>query len=299
MHICVYRNSKDTKGVHVSLDSLLERIRSGAKGLDDKTRLANTLAEGNVNTYRDYKATQLPAVVFSARMDGKGRKLANAVEHTGLVVVDFDKVSDLGSVLADLHNDPQVFVAYVSPSNRGIKVVFRVDPIPAVNQHKQAYTQVVAHCEGVYPEADTGGSDINRYAFLSHDPLCIHNPNAIPIDVDLTEVKPETPKPIAYTGDVDVVALDYIDPDTLDYEQWLQVGFACKTAGVPCGVWDTWSRRGRRYEDAECTKRWAGFTGIGITWSTVVYLARKGGYQPPMYTMPLTPQKPIIETRIR
>lgn len=279
MNFHIYRNSKDTQGICVSLNAILSRIKSGAKELDAKTEVANSLAKGDSDAYRDYKATLLPAVIFSASMDGQGRTQNHVVGHTGLIVVDFDNVSDMGSTLAELHVDSHLLLAYVSPSGRGIKAVFPITPIPEISQHKQAYRQVIDYCRETYTEADTSGSDINRCAFLAHDPLLIHNPNAIPIEIDLTEVKPVS-KPIRYTGDVDISILDHINPDTLDYEDWLRVGFACKTAGLPCEVWDAWSRRGSRYQEQECEKRWNGFTRDTVTWSTVVYLAMQNGYQP-------------------
>ena len=301
MKINIYKSSKDTRGVCVSLESVLSRIRSGARGLDEKTKIANRLAVGDPNTYRQFKASELPAVIFSAEMTGNGRTQAHATRHTGLVVIDFDNLADLGSTLATMHHDPHIFIAFVSPSGHGIKSVFRVEPVPEVDQHKIAFEQVVDYCENTYPDVDTAGSDINRFCFLAHDPLLIYKANAIPIPIDLTEIPTPVAKPIQH-GKVDPAILDYINPDTLDYDDWLRVGFACKTAGLPCSVWDAWSRRGKRYQDEECTKRWDGFTKNLVTWATVVHFAKQNGYEPPknrIYTMPITSKKPIIETRIQ
>ena len=47
--------------------------------------------------------------------------------------------------------------------------------------------------------------------------------------------------------------LDYIDPSTLDYTEWVQVGMALKHEGYDETDWDAWSQRdGARYHDGEC-----------------------------------------------
>ena len=40
--------------------------------------------------------------------------------------------------------------------------------------------------------------------------------------------------------------LKYIDPASLDYQTWVNVGMALKEEGCPCSVWDVLSVRFRR-----------------------------------------------------
>ena len=54
-----------------------------------------------------------------------------------------------------------------------------------------------------------------------------------------------------------VELLDYIDPATLNYQEWLNVGFALKHEGYSIDDWDNWSRRDMaRYHDGETEKKW-------------------------------------------
>lgn len=80
-------------------------------------------------------------------------------------------------------------------------------------------------------------------------------------------------------------ALDYIDPATLDYSDWLEVGMALKESGIPCGVWDAWSRRDAgRYHEGECERKWASFGrggGTPVSSGTVAKMARDRGWVPP------------------
>ena len=42
-------------------------------------------------------------------------------------------------------------------------------------------------------------------------------------------------------------ALEYIDPASLDYQDWINVGMALKSEGYSVSVWDSWSRNDSRY----------------------------------------------------
>ena len=55
-------------------------------------------------------------------------------------------------------------------------------------------------------------------------------------------------------------ALTVIDPSTLDYQGWLDVGMALHESVLPLEAWDEWSAQdARRYHDGECASKWAGF----------------------------------------
>ena len=78
-------------------------------------------------------------------------------------------------------------------------------------------------------------------------------------------------------------ALEHIDPATLSYQEWLEVGMALHESGYPCELWDSWSRRdARRYHEGECARKWAGFgSGDGrVTGATVARRARDRGWVP-------------------
>lgn len=78
-------------------------------------------------------------------------------------------------------------------------------------------------------------------------------------------------------------ALEYIDPGSLSYQDWLSVGMGLKEAGYPVSAWEDWSRRDLgRYHPGECAKKWSGFHGNvrPITAGTIVSMARSRGWQP-------------------
>lgn len=71
-------------------------------------------------------------------------------------------------------------------------------------------------------------------------------------------------------------ALDVLDPSFVTYSEWIQVGMALKAEGLPCSLWDDWSRRDPgRYVSGECEKKWDTFDETGDTnGGTIVYLAK-------------------------
>ena len=77
--------------------------------------------------------------------------------------------------------------------------------------------------------------------------------------------------------------LQSIDPALLEYQDWMNVGFALKHEGYSVDVFDEWSRRdAKRFKEGECTKKWNGAHGAAkpITGGTIVQLARAQGWAP-------------------
>lgn len=77
--------------------------------------------------------------------------------------------------------------------------------------------------------------------------------------------------------------LEWIDPATLDYQQWVNVGMALKHEGYSASDWDSWSRSDSRYKPGECERKWESFSestdGI-VTGGTIFELARESGWSP-------------------
>ena len=74
-------------------------------------------------------------------------------------------------------------------------------------------------------------------------------------------------------------ALNFIDPRTLSYQEWLKVGMAIKAAGESCDLWDEWSKRDPERYDGGCYKKWNSFQSAGITEKTLFKMAAENGYR--------------------
>ena len=294
--ISVYRNSFDTVGVTATLDALIQRIQTGKNGLVEKTRYCNALAITEPTKYKAYKEKEFPAVTFSGTFPKGKRKAKHLTLHSGQVIIDIDGLTgeQIAELLAELAQMPQVVIAFVSPSGLGVKVIVRVNPIPQNDlEHKGAYQACLDFFDDLSTEfgftIDTSGKDCSRLCYLAHDPLAIINRDALVINWDreawLTAEKEKQERfdadaRIPFIGDVDTKALDHIDPNDLDYNQWLSVITACKQAGLTWQQVDIWSRRGGvRYIEGEVETRWQGLN-LDVSWGAVVNLAKLNGYKP-------------------
>ena len=76
--------------------------------------------------------------------------------------------------------------------------------------------------------------------------------------------------------------LDHIDPSLLSYQEWAEVGMALKLEGLPCSVWEAWSRRDAgRFHEGECGRKWRTFRrDEGVTGGTIYEYAVRQGWSP-------------------
>jgi len=77
--------------------------------------------------------------------------------------------------------------------------------------------------------------------------------------------------------------LNFIDPTSCSYQEWLQVGMALQKEGYPLSAWDNWSALDSgRYHQDECSKKWEGFRGSPnpVTGATITMMAKDRGWKP-------------------
>lgn len=76
--------------------------------------------------------------------------------------------------------------------------------------------------------------------------------------------------------------IKFIDPRSLDYQDWLAVGMGLQASGYTVQDWDEWSRQdSTRYHSGECMRKWSGFGGNGgapVTGGTIVQMAKDRGW---------------------
>ena len=77
--------------------------------------------------------------------------------------------------------------------------------------------------------------------------------------------------------------LEYIDPSSCTYQDWINVGMALKYEGYNVSDWDKWSASDvSRYHSGECEKKWDTFGGSQnpVTGGTIYQMACEGGFSP-------------------
>ena len=77
--------------------------------------------------------------------------------------------------------------------------------------------------------------------------------------------------------------LAFVPCSDLNYQEWVDVGMALHEEGLPCSIWEDWSRMDSRFHDGECERKWRTF-GSGdrkVTMGTVYHMAEERGYVKP------------------
>ena len=115
---------------------------------------------------------QLPAINISTICDPK-RRVECVTQHTGLVVIDYDKVQKPFPLVRELRKSPHTMGVFVSPSGAGVKAIVPVHPIPACKEdHEAAFQYAVKALAGPAQgrPVDTSGRDPVRlmFAFTPH-----------------------------------------------------------------------------------------------------------------------------------
>jgi len=139
--------------------------------------LRKSLEQGKMEPYEKAKKSLL-AFTPSATFKG-GRKLDYLQNYNQIIVLDIDKVekNKLAEIKQKATELSTTFVAFISPSNNGLKLFIKVSTNQA--EHKNTYNIVKEFYEKELEiEIDKSGKDITRLCFYSYDPEIFFNPNA-------------------------------------------------------------------------------------------------------------------------
>jgi len=118
-------------------------------------------------------------------------------------------------------------------------------------------------------------------------PRWLHDRSVARVIHDLEKELRPTVKQLA--ADEVELALQHIPAD--DYDRWVQVGMALKSAGEDLlPLWDKWSSKSSKYEPGECARKWATFDPCGgITTRSLLYWAQQeSGFRLPSHHEPIT-----------
>ena len=139
--------------------------------------LRKSLEQGKMEPYEKAKKSLL-AFTPSATFKG-GRKLDYLQNYNQIIVLDIDKVekNKLAEIKQKAIELSTTFVAFISPSNNGLKLFVKVSTNQ--DEHKNTYNIIKEFYEKELEiEIDKSGKDITRLCFYSYDPEIFFNPNA-------------------------------------------------------------------------------------------------------------------------
>jgi replicative DNA helicase len=150
-------NGALSKEAHlISIPEALKRIKTGKS----KEAITNLRSETDEEKQQNMKKT-LPSVCFSGEFTKRSDD--SLVKHSGLIVLDFDHVSDIAARKKFFTEQPYVYAVWISPRGNGLKVLVRIaDP----TKHRDHFKSL-AH---QFPDVDPSGCNPSRLCFESYDP---------------------------------------------------------------------------------------------------------------------------------
>lgn len=156
------------KGNSKSVIYYLERIRNGAvkKQISDIRLLTDKKAQNEL------KKT-LPNVAFGGTFATRN---ANGIKTgSGLCILDFDGVNDVNELKDGLKLNKHCFAAWVSPSGKGVKALFRINETINPVEYTAIFNQLIIDFNF---DLDKSGQDICRMCYESFDPDIYVNTDA-------------------------------------------------------------------------------------------------------------------------
>jgi len=147
----------------------LKRIQEGkSKDFVEQLRLMNP---------EDYSKnkSKLPVVCFNGKF--KSRSITGLIEHSGLIILDFDKFKTKEDAIEfkdSILSDEYIYSVWISPSALGVKILVK---IPGNAKDHKGYFQSLKKYFN-HPNWDDSGSDVSRTCFESYDPDIYINPES-------------------------------------------------------------------------------------------------------------------------
>lgn len=173
----------------VTVERFYQSLRAPKPEVEALIRNLRIIYGVDIKRYRDMKRA-LPYVVC-ANFNPPLRRTENFAK-TRHFIIDIDHVAqkglDMKMLRQRIETDPQVLMTFFSPSQDGLKVMFRLsDPCYDSGHYSLFYKLFVEHFSSQYQleqVADRATSDVCRACFVSVDPDAYFNPDAVPVRMD-------------------------------------------------------------------------------------------------------------------
>ena len=164
----LFNNAMDNEPKEVDLNYVLGLLGGKDHNLTSKINELRTLSKDEYTT----KKKNLPAVTFQGTFTK--RKKDHIKQSNGLAVLDYDNLENPEEKKEEVKKDPYTFMAFTSPSGKGIKVVCKIDKEIDNEEYAKRYRALQKHFGG-NPDNTI---DISRLCFLTVDYDYYYNPES-------------------------------------------------------------------------------------------------------------------------
>jgi hypothetical protein len=227
--VSYFPNVSGKKTRDIDLNEVFDIIRTGPI-----KKHIEAIRDEQDDTKRDALKINTPAITLSGIFKER-HALSDFMNHSGLIQVDFDKVSSPLEVKTRLCKDPFTFGCFISPSGTGVKAIVKIAPDRGL--HENSFASLARYYYDTYGlEMDRKCRDLSRLCFLSYDPDLYVNEKA---RLFVSTHGPDSSKPKSSTGTVNqsfnlsddvekvITRIEASKTDiTIGYDNWLKLGFA-------------------------------------------------------------------------
>ncbi len=225
--VSTFANAQTISPVDRPFHDVLTEIKDGTyKPVIESIRKSHSAGEIE-NTKR--MKTSLPGFTTSGKFSRRDKD--NVIARSYLIVADIDDLDEtaLKTVRAKVAVDPHTLSSFVSPSGRGLKIIYRISK---GRSHTEAFFDMDEHVLSLTGlQVDTSGKDVTRLCFVSWDPDLTINVGATPLPVSLDQPQCRPPSAAARKvidqaekADFETVrAFLACIPARPDYMDWLHI----------------------------------------------------------------------------
>lgn len=210
----------------------------------------------------------------------------------GLLVVDIDPRN--GGAM-DFCIDEETLI--VSTGGGGLHIYFTIPEGVVLASHLEQYPGIDFKSSGFIVGPGSNHVSGQTYKVHRNQPIApapqwlldlLDRPEFVRVELDSGMCD--------YTREEIEQMLEHIDPDC-SYDEWIRVGMALHSAGLPFEVWRDWSSKGTKFVPSNIHNHWKSFSGQGaVQLGTLIYMAQAGGYSLPVSFAQDTPAVlPVIE----
>jgi hypothetical protein len=155
--ICtIFKNIYPNDAHYITVDDALKRI-ADCKSQYRVDEIRNTIDENKAAELKK----NLPAICFSGKFKPT-RRDSDLIEHSGFVVLDFDKIENIPDRITEIINHDFIYACWISPSGNGLKALVRIADGSKHREHFQALMDI-------FPDMDEKNINVSRVCFESAD----------------------------------------------------------------------------------------------------------------------------------
>lgn len=164
-NITIYKSLYDLTPYYIDVKTALNRIANGSSRAQVEAIRA-TLDEERQSAMK----RNLPSVCFAGKFDNT-RSDQGILEHSNLIILDFDHLQDVREKQETLINFDFIYACWVSPRANGLKALVKLADGKKHREHFAALKEL-------FPDLDDSGVNESRVCFESYDPDIYINEDA-------------------------------------------------------------------------------------------------------------------------